>query len=172
MASWQFFHRYRLLSETNALLRRTATTAEVFEVLRAQARAIAEADGVAVVERIGEEVAYVGEDAIAPLWTGQRFPIGHCVTGLAMTRRERIVIPDIRHDPRVPLNLYLSTFVRSMAIYPLGSPRPIAALGLYWREPRVLGRDVDALMTMLAAGANAAFETLAIAEERRRGCAA
>jgi GAF domain-containing protein len=172
MVSSQFFNRYRLLNETNALLRRAATVADVFEMLRAQARAIAEADGVAVVERLGDEVTYVGEDAIAPLWTGQRFPIGYCVTGLAMLARERIVIADIRDDPRVPLNLYLSTFVRSMAIYPLGSPRPIAALGLYWREPRVLGRDVDALMTMLAAGANAAFETIAIADEQRRGRAA
>jgi hypothetical protein len=147
------------------LLGKAETDEAVLEILRRQARRIALADGVAVVRRVGEEVHYVGEDAIAPLWSGQAFPIERCVSGLAILARAPIMIPDIRSDPRVPLALYLSTFVRSMAIYPLGLPAPRAALGLYWREPRTLGRDVDALMTMLAAGANAAFEAIAEAGE-------
>lgn len=165
MATGTFFGRYRLLTEANSLLRDATTVDDVLEILRRQARRIAEADGVAVIRRVGDQVHYVGEDAIAPLWSGQAFPIERCVSGLAILARAPIVIPDIRADPRVPLHLYLSTFVRSMAIYPLGRPAPCAGLGLYWREPRTLGRDVDALMTMLAAGANAAFETIAIAGE-------
>ena len=168
MASRRFFERYRLLTETNQLLRGARTVDAVLEVLRRQARAIAEADGVAVIRRVGEEVHYVGEDAIAPLWAGRSFPIRQCLSGLAILAREPIVIPDIIADDRVPLAYYLSTFVKSMAVYPLGAPRPVAALGLYWREPRPLGRDVDALMTMLASGANAAFEAVAIGEEMAR----
>lgn len=161
-----FFGRYRLLTEATALLRGATTEDEVLEIVRRQARRIAEADGVAVIRRVGDEVRYVGEDAIAPLWSGQSFPIERCVSGMAILARQPIAIPDIQADDRVPLNLYLSTFVRSMAVYPLGSPRPCAALGLYWREARTLNRGVDALMTMLSSGANAAFETLAIAGER------
>lgn len=166
MATVKFFERYGLLAETNQLLAAARTQGDVLEVLRAQARAIADADGVAVVRRIGDRVEYVGEDAIAPLWTGQRFPIEQCITGLAILQREPVVIPDITQDPRVPLAAYLSTFVKSMAAFPLGAPAPCAALGLYWREIRPLGRDVEALVGMLAQGANVAFERIAIRSER------
>ena len=97
---------------------------EVLEMLRDSARAIALSDGVAVVRRYGDQVAYVGEDAITPLWTGQRFPIHTCISGLAMLARQPILIPDILKDPRVPLNAYLSTFVRSMAMFPIGTGEP------------------------------------------------
>jgi hypothetical protein len=108
----------------------------------------------------------VGEDAISPLWTGQRFPIKCCISGLAILERRSISIPDIAGDDRVPHNAYLSTFVKSMAMYPLGTPAPVAALGLYWKEARPLGRDVDALMGFLAQSANLAFEQIAIRAER------
>lgn len=166
MATARFFERYRMLAETNHRLAEAHSFAAVLETLRAQARAIAACDGVAVVRRIGDEVEYVGEDAIAPLWTGQRFPIAQCVTGLAILERAPIVIPDIGADPRVPLSAYLSTFVKSMAAFPLGAPAPCAALGLYWRQVQPLGRDVEALVGMLAQGANAALERLAIRSER------
>lgn len=166
MATRRFFERYRMLAEANAQLAEAWSRDAVLEVLRAQARAIADADGVAVVVRKGDEVEYVGEDAIAPLWTGQRFAIAQCITGLAILHRQPIVIPDIEADPRVPLGAYLSTFVRSMAAFPLGAPAPCAALGLYWREVRPLGRDVEALVVMLAQGANVAFERIAIRSER------
>jgi hypothetical protein len=169
MATREFFARYRLLGQAAAAMRDADSVEAVLEVLRVHARAIGDADGVAVVLRRGDEVAYVGEDAIAPLWTGQAFPIERCVSGLAILANAPIVIPDITNDARVPLQLYLATFVKSMAMFPLGAPVPIAALGLYWREPRALGRDVEALMSMLAQGANAAFQTMAIRDERAAG---
>lgn len=169
MATIRFFERFRLLTETNALLARADTLAEIFEILRSQARAIADADGVAVIRREGDEVCNIGEDAISPLWTGQRFPVGRCVSGLAILARAPIFIPDVSRDARVPLSAYLATFVRSMAMFPLGAPAPIAALGLYWRDVRPLGRDVEALMGFLSQGANAAFETIAIRAERDGG---
>ncbi len=121
-----------------------------------------------MIRRDGDEVVYVGEDAISPLWTGQRFPIERCISGMAILARVPIVIPDIGADHRVPLSAYLATFVRSMAAFPLGTPAPIAALGLYWREVRPLGRDVEALVGFLSQGANAAFEAIAVRAERHR----
>ena len=170
MATARFFERYRLLGDANRELVTAATVDDVLEILRAQARAIAEADGVAVIKRTGDEVAYVGEDAIAPLWTGHSFPIERCITGLAILQREPIILPDITQDERVPLNVYLSTFVKSMAAFPLGAPAPRAALGLYWREVKPMGRDVAALVGLLAQAANAAFERIAVTAER--ACAA
>lgn len=167
MTTARFFERFRLLGETNQALAGAGSLDEVLEIVRGQARAIANADGVAVIRREGDEVAYVGEDAIAPLWTGQRFPIRQCVSGQAILSGRPIMIPDINHDHRVPLGAYLATFVQSMAVFPLGTPGPVAALGLYWREPGTLGRDVEALMQWLAQGANAALEAIAERAERR-----
>ena len=166
MATVRFFQRYRLLAEAHQQLAGAATFGDVLEVLRSHARVIADADGVAVVRRNGSFVDYVGEDAIAPLWTGQTFPIERCVSGLAMLQREAIAIPDIAQDARVPLSAYLATFVRSMAVFPLGMPAPSAALGLYWRDVRSLDEDVASLMGLLAQGANLAFQRLAIVAER------
>lgn len=169
MTTTLFFERYGLLQQARARIARAATLNEVLEVLRAQARAIADADGVAVIRRDGDQVHYVGEDAIAPLWAGKTFAIERCISGIAMLERRPIIIPDITADERVPYNLYLSTFVKSMAMFPLGIPTPIAALGLYWKEVRTLTRDVEVLMGFLAHGANAAFEELALGAERAAG---
>jgi GAF domain-containing protein len=166
MATSLFFERYALLKIANDQLNAAATIEDVLEVMRAHARSIAEADGVAVIRRVGDEVAYVGEDAISPLWSGQRFPMGQCISGLALLEARPIIIPDILADDRVPHNVYLSTFVRSMAVFPLGAPAPIAALGLYWSDVRPLGRDVAVLTDFLAQSANAAFEQIAIRAER------
>lgn len=166
MATNRFFARYRHLAETNQRLDAADTIDAVLEVLRTQARSIAEADGVAVIRRDGDYVDYVGEDAIAPLWTGQRFPIRRCISGLAILEHAPILIPDIVNDARVPLSAYLATFVQSMAVFPLGAPAPFAALGLYWREARPMEQDVQALVTLLAQSANAAFERIAVRSER------
>ncbi|HWK35910.1 GAF domain-containing protein [Sphingomonas sp.] len=128
-----------------------ATTIDaVVTALRHAARAIAGADGITVIRWIGDEVEYVGEDAISPLWTGQRFPIRTCVSGMAMLARDVIVIPDIENDPRVPLNAYLSTFVRSMAMFPIGRGDPDMAMGAYWRETGPVDAGAIARMASLA----------------------
>jgi GAF domain-containing protein len=171
MATTLFFERYRLLGEANARLARATCVDAVLEVLRTHALAISGAEGVAVIRRDGDLVTYVGEDAIAPLWSGRSFPIRQCVSGLAILSRQPIVIPDITADSRVPMSAYLGTFVRSMAVFPLGAPRPLAALGLYWREARPFGRDVEELTTLLAQSANLAFQRLAQQLEQGRSFA-
>jgi GAF domain-containing protein len=132
----------------------SVTLEEVIEVLRSSARLLADADGITIVEREGDEVRYVTEDAIAPLWQGQRFPIRQCVTGIALTSGAPVLIPDIRADPRVPLNLYLGTFVRSMAVMPIGTGDVRFALGMYWRDARPL--PVDAIDRIAALAVQAA----------------
>lgn len=126
----------RLLRDARARLEACGSVDAVVDALRTSARSIAAADGITVVKRIGDDVAYVGEDAISPLWTGQTFPMRMCISGMAITARAPIVIPDIMEDRRVPLNAYLSTFVRSMAMVPVGHGDPKMAMGAYWREAR------------------------------------
>jgi len=160
-----FFRRWRLLSQATEHLRECTALDAVLEVLRSSAKAISEADGVTVVRREGDEVAYVGEDAIAPLWTGMRFPIRACVSGLAILQRSPIVIPDITRDDRVPLAAYLSTFVKSMAMFPVGAGAPVAALGCYWAQVQVIDRAAMVLVERLMQSANATLERLAVQQE-------
>ena len=155
-----FFTRWRHLGKAKKQLGGCDDLDEVLEVLRERARTIALSDGVAVVRREGDEVVYVGEDAISPLWTGKRFTLRTCVSGLAMLGRQPIMIPDIRRDDRVPLNAYLSTFVQSMAVFPIGAGEPVAALGCYWAEARPIERGATELLRSLTVSASATLDRL------------
>lgn len=162
------FKRWRLMTAATRRLGETGTLDGVLEILRISARAILQCDGVAVVRREDDRVHYVGEDAIAPLWSGQRFPIETCISGVAMLERRMIVIPDIRLDPRVPLNAYLSTFVASMAMAPIGHGHPVAAVGAYWRSTAPIEDDALTLLDMLAKGACAQLERIAAQHDAAR----
>ncbi len=161
------FKRWRLMTGATERLSAVRTLDDILEILRSSARSILRSDGVTVVRREGDEVLYVGEDAIAPLWTGQRFSIRTCISGMAMMQRETIIIPDIRLDPRVPHNAYLSTFVASMAMAPIGVGNPVAAIGAYWRSAQPIEDDALVLLDMLAKAAGAQLER--IADHRQTG---
>lgn len=123
----------------------------VLNVLRGAPRTLVKADGIAFVVRDGDSCVYVEEDAVGPLWKGQRFPLRVCVSGLVITTGQPIVIPDIFADARVPHAAYASTFVRSLAIVPVG---PDAALGAYWARQGYTPTDDQ--LEMLAAIAESA----------------
>jgi GAF domain-containing protein len=100
-------------------------------VARTAARQLARSDGATFVLRDGDRCFYADEDSIAPLWKGQRFPIDECISGWAMLNGEPAVISDITVDERIPQAAYLSTYVRSLVMVPVGSPAA-AAIGTYW----------------------------------------
>lgn len=112
--------------------------ANTFDALRraalSWARLVAQADGATFVLRDRGFCFYVDEDAIAPLWSGQRFPMPDCITGHAMLHAEPVIIGDITLDERVPQEAYRPTFVRSLVAVPMGVDEPVGALGLYWSE--------------------------------------
>lgn len=129
----------------------------VVSVLRAFARRVVGADGIAIVLRDGNECHYVAEDAMEPLWEGQHFPASTCVSGWAMEHRQTAVIPDIFEDSRIPLAAYRTTFVRSMLMVPIGHSEPFAAVGAYWSEP---GQPTDTEISLLESLARAASVAL------------
>lgn len=147
--------RHERLAQAIGLLDSASGWDDATTILRRHARTIAASDGITVVLREGEEVFYAAEDAISPLWTGQRFPVERCISGLAIMAGEPILIPDIRNDPRVPLNAYLATFVASMAMFPIGRT---AALGAYWRHPGAVPPETVELMARLTAAAVRIFD--------------
>jgi two-component system CheB/CheR fusion protein len=109
----------------------TASIEHILQIVRSAARRLVAADGVALAVRHGDEVQYIEEEAVGPLWKGQRFPLSTCVSGWVMTHGTPAVIPDIYADPRVLQDAYRPTFVKSMAMVPIGNP-PFAAIGAYW----------------------------------------
>jgi GAF domain-containing protein len=100
-------------------------------VLRTVARALVRSDGLTFILRDGELCYYTEEDAIAPLWKGQRFRMSECLSGWVMQHNTPVVVPDIYEDPRVLHSAYRPTFVKSVAMVPVGSPA-FAAIGAYW----------------------------------------
>lgn len=119
---------------------------EIITIVREGARPIVGADGITFVLRDGDKCFYADEDAISPLWKGQRFPLERCISGWAMLHKEVVVIEDIYADPRVPHAAYSPTFVKSLAMVPVRSEDPVAAIGAYWSEFNRPGpREINAL---------------------------
>jgi signal transduction histidine kinase len=150
--------RWSLLSAAIEQLGGTRNLDRVIEILRSSARRIAGADGIAIVLPESGQCHYIAEDAMSPLWAGQRFPLQSCISGIAMQDRETIVIPDVMADPRVPHAAYAPTFVRSMAMVPVGLPDPVAAIGAYWSETGDPSRNAIALLEALARAATTSLE--------------
>ena len=117
-------------------LRRAAQREAIIEAVRSTARFICNADGVTFILRDGDLCHYVEEDAIGPLWKGQRFPMSACISGWSMLNAQTAVIEDIYADPRIPHDAYRPTFVKSLIMTPAGADSPAAAIGAYWREKR------------------------------------
>jgi two-component sensor histidine kinase len=124
---------------------------EVMNVVTHTTRARLGADGVTFVLRDGNACYYADEDAISPLWKGQRFPMEACISGWCMTERKSAVIPDIYADDRIPQDAYRPTFVRSLAMVPVRQDDPIAAMGAYWATAKEIP---DASVAQLQGFAN------------------
>jgi putative nucleotidyltransferase with HDIG domain len=105
---------------------------EIQAIVRTGARRLTGADGATFVLREGDQCFYADEDAIAPLWKGQRFPLDRCISGWTMTHARAAVIEDIYADDRVPHSAYRPTFVQSLAMVPIRAADPIGAIGNYW----------------------------------------
>jgi len=92
---------------------------------------------------------YADEDAIEPLWKGQRFPMKACISGWAMLHRESVAIPDIYADARVPADAYRPTFVKSLVMVPIRTDAPVGAIGTYWASThRATSEEIELLATL------------------------
>jgi GAF domain-containing protein len=144
------------MAEQLAALEMAVSLDQVGEIIRKEARRRTGAQGATFVLREADRCFYADEDAIAPLWKGQRFPITACISGWAMLHDETAVVPDISVDDRIPLKAYLPTFVRSLLMVPVGSPTPVAAIGPYWsRRYQATPDEIAALEDLAAQSADA-----------------
>ncbi len=68
---------------------RRVTPHQVVEIVRHAARELVDAEGATFVLRDEGQCYYVDEDAIQPLWRGQRLPLDACISGWAMLHSEQ-----------------------------------------------------------------------------------
>jgi GAF domain-containing protein len=155
-----FESRWRLLKAARERLAAATTLEAIMEIVRSGARAIVSADGVTFVLREGDNCHYAEEDAIGPLWKGQRFPLSACISGWAMLNDKTAVIEDIYADARIPHDAYRRTFVQSLIMTPVRTKSPVAAIGAYWSDRREFGPQHVAVIESLA---DAVGEALGVA---------
>ncbi len=149
-------------------LSRARTRTAVADVVKTCARKLVGADGATFVLRDGRHCFYLDEDAISPLWKGQRFPLDACVSGWAMNHSEQVVMPDIYQDPRVPHDAYRPTFVKSLVMTPVRRVDPVAAIGIYWADLHVATARELELLQNLADTTAVALENATVYEELER----
>jgi signal transduction histidine kinase len=135
------------------------------QIVRHAARALTGADGATFVLREDDLCHYADEEAIAPLWKGQRFPMETCISGWAMLHRQAVAIPDIGVDSRIPQDAYRPTFVKSLAMVPIRAADPIGAIGVYWATPHRTSHDELELIQALADTVAVAMENVAARAE-------
>ncbi len=133
-------------------------------IVRRAARELTGADGATFVLREGDLCHYADEDAIGPLWKGQKFPMATCISGWAMMNRQPAVVEDIFTDPRIPIAAYEPTFVRSVVMVPIRAMDPIGAIGTYWSRQRLPRAHEVKLLQALADTTATAMENVRVYE--------
>ena len=136
----------------------------LMEIVRRAARDLTGADGATFVLRDGEFCHYAEELAIAPLWKGRRFPLDTCISGWAMRHRQPVVIEDVYADPRIPIEAYRPTFVKSLVMVPIRTLAPVGAIGNYWATSHRASPDEVRLLSALADSTSIAMENVNLYE--------
>ncbi|HWH70401.1 MAG TPA: ATP-binding protein [Candidatus Sulfotelmatobacter sp.] len=140
----------------------------IMAVVRHTARELTGADGATFVLRAGDQCHYADEEAIAPLWKGQRFPMSACISGWTMLHRQPAVIEDIYADPRIPAEAYRPTFVKSLVMVPIRAEAPIGAIGNYWASRHLPATEEIELLQALANTTAVAMEKVQVYSELER----
>ncbi len=154
----------RVLIDAIQRLSLAESVAQVQEVVRVAARRLTGADGATFVLREGDLCHYADEDAISPLWKGQRFPMSTCISGWAMLNRRAAAIEDIYADERIPHDAYRPTFVKSLVMVPIRTLDPIGAIGNYWASRHAPSTEEIELLQSLADSTAVAMENVRIYE--------
>ena len=138
---------------------------QIQAIVRTSARRLTGADGATFVLRDGDRCYYADEDAISPLWKGQRFPMSVCISGWAMLNRRPAVIEDIYADQRIPHDAYRPTFVKSLAMVPIRTLDPVGAIGNYWATRHQPTEQEVELLQALADSTAVAMENVRVYSE-------
>jgi diguanylate cyclase (GGDEF)-like protein len=156
--------RYVLAMESLLLvvqdLSKARSLQQIMTTVLMAARKITDSDGSSFVLKVNGDCYYADENAIAPLWKGQRFSMDMCICGWAIANRQPAIINDVYSDERIPYALYKSTFVQSMVIMPIRMINPIGCIGIYWAKQHHPTKEELKLLHFLADHTAVAMENL------------
>jgi signal transduction histidine kinase len=138
------------------------TLEDVMFFVRTAARDIAKADGATFVLKDRDFCFYADEDAMSPLWKGQRFPLNACISGWSMLNKQAVIIEDIYLDPRIPHDAYRPTFVKSLVMTPIRKHDPIGAIGTYWKDQTTPTSEQLEMLQALADTASVVMENVTL----------
>jgi diguanylate cyclase (GGDEF)-like protein len=143
----------------------TRSLERIMEIVRVAARELTGSQGASFVLRDNGYCYYADEDAIAPLWKGQRFPMNICIGGWAMLNRQPAIIENVCVDERVPHAAYEPTFIKSMVMVPIRTLEPIGAIGTYWANYHQPTMEEVRLLQALADTTAVAMENVQVYSE-------
>jgi two-component system CheB/CheR fusion protein len=138
---------------------------DLMAIVRTAVRKFTAADGVTFVLRDEDACFYADEEAISPLWLGQRIPMEMCICGWSMRHHETVVIEDIYQDARIPFEIYSPTFVKSLLIVPIRTFSPLGTIGVYWAYKYRPTAEQIALVQTLADSTSIAIENLHLTQQ-------
>lgn len=154
-----------ILVNTIQRLSLTRDMSALMEIVRGAARKLTGSDGATFILKDNRLCYYADEDAIGPLWKGQRFPMEACISGWSMINKKPVVIEDIYSDDRIPVDAYKPTFVKSLAMVPIRTIEPVGAIGNYWATPHKASDDELFLLQSLADVISVAIENIRVYSE-------
>ncbi len=152
--------RWAQVSKAGRSFANAVSVDTVIEMLCEAAFEIVGADGVTLAHRDGDEVVILGEEAAPSFLFGRRFAIDRSLSGLAMLEGKPVLVPEIRNDPRVPLNAYLATYLSTVVVFPVGRGEAMAAVGIYWTEFTQVTDEMVHQLDALVRSAGATIEGL------------
>lgn len=155
----------KLLVDTVQKLSLARELDAIIGVVRTAARKLTGADGASFVLSENNQCYYADEDAISPLWKGQRFSMAICVGGWCMMHKQSVLIEDVYQDNRIPIEAYRPTFVKSMAMVPIRTLEPIGAIGTYWATNHQLTPEEVELLEALANITSVSIENVNVYKE-------
>lgn len=161
------------LSEVIQSLSMAQTHNEVFSIISRAAKELTGAQGAAFILRDKDDQCYYTDEvSIAPLWKGQRFPMHYCISGWSMVHKQAAIIPDIYNDPRIPVDAYLPTYIKSLAMIPIRPAKPMGAIGTYWDKQHQATEQEIKVLTALANSTAIALENLQLLSDLKEANAA
>lgn len=158
--------RLEILIDSIKELSSAHTVEAVSQIATQSSRKLVGSDGATFIVKDGENCFYLGENTVMPLWAGKRFPMSDCISGWVMSAHEPAVIEDIYTDSRVPIDLYRTTYVKSLIMVPVNISEPVGAIGNYWKENHQATDIEIALLQTLAEASSRAIENINLYAER------
>lgn len=160
MASIRYSDISAVMVQTLEKLSLAGDVKAITQIVAEAARKLTGADGTTFVLRENEKCYYANEDAISPLWKGQKFPMEACISGWSMLHKEVVSIRDIYLDSRIPHAAYRPTFVKSLCMVPIRSQDPVGAIGNYWSREYTPSPEEIKILQSLANSTAVALENL------------